>query len=214
MRKYKAVIFDLDGTMSPKNSWLELTNFLGADPQLHIDIFQKFMENSLSLDDAKKQLLDLWLSSAKAFEKPIRTFFKTLPLRENAREIIEYLRGRSIETCLISSTVDICVEEVASTIGIKNWYADSRLIFDEKGNLADLIYQEEQLNQKLKYFEEFLALFRISPEECLVIGDGENDIILFEKCNGGLTIGDSVAPKLKKIAKAHIDNLIEIKDFL
>lgn len=214
MSKYKAVVFDLDGTLSPKNAWYELTSFLETDPALHLDIFQSYMDGVLKLEEAKQQLLSLWLKSKNAHKEPIQSFFAKLPLRENSKEIIDHLDKAGIETCLISSNVDVCVEEVAHRLGIKNWFSESKLIFDETGKLVDLIYTAEKYDTKLKYLIEYSTLLKIEMEECLTVGDGENDIVLFKETGGGLTIGDNVPNDLKKYAIAHINDLIEVRDYL
>lgn len=43
----KAIIFDIDGTLSPEVSWLALTRDLGASVEEHIQIYKNYKEGKL-----------------------------------------------------------------------------------------------------------------------------------------------------------------------
>ena len=56
----KAVVFDIDNTLTNDVSWLKATELLGASVEKHVDIFDKFSKNKLSYKVSKQQLIQLW----------------------------------------------------------------------------------------------------------------------------------------------------------
>lgn len=62
--KLKAVIFDIDNTLTNDISWLRVTEILGASVSEHEAIFAKFLVNELPYKEAKRQLVRLWQATA------------------------------------------------------------------------------------------------------------------------------------------------------
>lgn len=69
--------------------------------------------------------------------------FRSWELKEDAREVISYLK-RSYRVCLISGSVDLYVGVVAEKLGIVDWYANTEIVWDESGNLVDFHYFADQ----------------------------------------------------------------------
>jgi FMN phosphatase YigB (HAD superfamily) len=59
MEKSKAVVFDIDGTLSPEISWLALTRDLGASVEQHIQIYQDYKEGRIDYEASKDQLIGI-----------------------------------------------------------------------------------------------------------------------------------------------------------
>ena len=61
----------------------------------------------------------------------------------------------------------------------------------------------------------FCKKYKLNPEECVAVGDGDNDIGLFNLTGNGILVDNSkVSEELKKSAWKTVSNLDEIKDLL
>ena len=103
----KAVIFDIDNTLTSDVSWLKITELLGAPVSAHEDIFEKFSAGKLSYPEAKERLLKLWQATGKADKTEWQRLFADWPLDEAAASLVRYLQTEGYKTAIITGSVDL-----------------------------------------------------------------------------------------------------------
>jgi HAD superfamily phosphoserine phosphatase-like hydrolase len=205
-----AVIFDLDGTLAPTVSWLELTRGLGADPAAHAKIFADYQARTITYEQSKTQLLGLWHATGQADRDTVRQLFKSWPLHEAAKPLVDYVKRRGWRPCLITGSVDLYAEVVAGKLGITDWFANTTLTFNAAGDLTDYDYHRDQAAEKVRHFEYFCTKYRLDPGNCLAIGDSDNDLLLFRQCRGILLEVEGQSPELHDAAWQVVDRLGEV----
>jgi HAD superfamily phosphoserine phosphatase-like hydrolase len=188
MSKFKAVVFDIDGTLSPEVSWLALTRDLGASVAQHIKIYTDYKEGNTDYQTSKNRLLDLWHATGNANKTFFGRLFDSLPLDPNAKKVIQ-AAGAGRTVCLITGSMDMYAQTVAQKLGIEQWHANTTLHWDDHGSLADMDYELNQADRKLEQYTQFCQENTLELEDCLVLGDGENDEKLFKACKHGVLIG-------------------------
>lgn len=206
----EAVIFDLDGTLSPQISWRAMTEGLGAPVEQHLKIFNGFLQGEISYNDTKRQLLTLWQSTGNAKRDFLAGLFNQFPIRPEAQTVIEHLKVKISTLCLISGAVDLCVETVARTLGIDHSFTSARLIWDEEGNLVDFEFATNQGQAKLEKLLDFCQAQGIDPQKCLVVGDDTNDLELFIFTGRGVALRSSTSGRIEEHAWKVIDHLEEL----
>lgn len=149
----KVIIFDVDGTLSDDISWLKITECLGADPKIHTQIFDRMKKGELSYPDAKKQLIDLWQKTGNANKLFMKNMFSDWNLKDDSVETIKYL-SEKYRICLMSGAVDFYVETVAQKLEIRDWFANTELIWDSKNNLIDFNYFIDQSAKKNRTIQD------------------------------------------------------------
>lgn len=188
MGKSKAVIFDIDGTLSSEVSWLALTRDLGAPAAQHVQIYADYKEGRIDYAASKEQLIGLWRATGNANEAFFTQLFEALPLDLMAEKIVQVAKtGRIV--CLITGSMDLYAQIAARKLGVNQWYANTILHWDDQGNLYDMDYELNQADKKLEQFSRFCEEHRLDAKDCIVLGDGENDEKLFEACKRGVLIG-------------------------
>lgn len=197
--KVETLIFDIDGTLHPEISWLKLTEGLGANKEEHASIFDRFTKNEIDYPTAKGQLVKLWQSSGNANKVYMEAMFRSWTLADGAEEVIEKLRS-DYNICLISGAVDLYVETVAKKLRVRDWYANTKLIWDEMGSLIDFDYFRDQAQKKLEHFEEYVKKKGLDKNKCCVIGNGDSDIVLFKTLPYGIAIDNDLNPEVKTLA--------------
>lgn len=211
MSKAEAVVFDIDGTLSPEVSWLALTRDLGAPVEQHIQIYQDYKNGKIDYPTSKSQLIDLWRSTGNANRAFFVQLFDALPLDPVAEKIAQAAKeGRIV--CLITGSMDLYAEAVAKKLGIDEWYANTTLHWDTDGNLVDMDYELNQAARKLEQFGEFCQANSLEMQNCLVVGDGKNDELLFEASNRGVLLGGD--PKTQTHAWKRIAQLADFDQIL
>jgi len=212
MKKIVAVIFDVDGTLTEGVSWTTLTEQMGASKAEHMVIFEAFGKGEISYPEAKRSLLDLWQKTGNANKQFIEAAFARLPIRKEAPSVISWLKEQGYIICLITGSMNVYAGQVAERLGVEHWYANTELIFDAGGELVDFNYELDQSPKKLEHFNEFCEAMEVDPTDCLMVGDSDNDIHLFEVTGNGVLIGDNfhLIPKAKHV----IQNLNELKPIL
>jgi phosphoserine phosphatase len=177
----KAVVLDLDQTLTTDTgSWIQFTKLIGADPKVHADIYSKFKSGELNYQKAKGDLIALWKTTGKTNRIEIEKIFNKVELRHGAFEAVNFLKSKYTLT-IISGAIDVFVEVMARKLGIASYYASTKFVFDEKGELTDFHYKLSRGEEKLEFFDDFCNKNNTSPNECAAIGDGESDMPIFEK---------------------------------
>jgi phosphoserine phosphatase len=214
MTNIRAIIFDVDQTLTEEISWYKLTKLLGANPERHLEIFHKFQTGELTYPVAKKQLLDLWFATGNANVFKMRAIFKGFEFSPGTTEIIKYLQAKDYKLCLISGSLDLYIEIVAQRLKITDWFGATKVYFEAGGNLTDFDYKLSNGEEKVGYLKNFCKKYDLKPEECAAVGDGSSDMPLFAEV--GLPIllpnKDTLAKHKLKIT-THINDLLELKKY-
>jgi len=188
MQKPRAIVFDIDGTLSPEVSWLALTRDLGAPVEQHIQIYKDYKEGKIDYEASKDQLIGLWRATGNANKAFFARLFDALPLDPAAEQVVHAAKVGHI-VCLITGSVDLYAETVARKLGIDQWYANTTLHWGTDGSLVDMDYELDQAAKKLEQFGQFRQTNGLEAQDCYVVGDGENDERLFEACEHGVLLG-------------------------
>jgi len=209
--KAKAIVFDIDGTLSPEISWLALTRDLGASVDGHIRIYTDYKEGRATYEESKRQLISTWQATGNATKPFFQKLFADLKLQPNAHDIIAELKKQYI-VCLITGSMDLYAEIVAGKVGARQWYANTRLVWSEQDELIDMDYELNQADKKLEQFAQFCAANKLEPQDCIVVGDSENDLGLFKLSGKGiLVLGNEKAKEYEQYAWKVIPDLAALK---
>lgn len=212
MKKIKAVILDLDQTLTiDQASWLQFTQLLGADVNIHLDIFNQFKQGKIGYLEAKGKLINLWRSVNNLDKDSIQSIFEKIELRPGVVDAISYLKSK-YNLCIISGAIDIFVDLIADKLGIIDRYASTKFIFDQYNNLSDFKYQLSRGEEKLEFLYKYCDKYQLNPLECAAIGDGDSDIPIFEKVGLAiLFIAEETTLENQKKIKSHLRNWQDIK---
>src|ERR1700729_416108 len=114
----KAVILDIDGTVSPEVSWLALSRDPGASVKQHQIIFDDYRYGRTNYAIAKSRLIELWRATGNANHTAMDRHFKQWPLDPAAVPLVAACKQHGYKLCLITGSVDRYAEAVAHRLGI------------------------------------------------------------------------------------------------
>ena len=152
-----------------------------------INFFQALTErvrllNGLKLEDA-----------IKALEK--------MPLMPGAKELVSFVRSRGYTPALASGGFTLSSERVGKLLGIDH-VVSNELIVKDGIITGEVIGSLTAQNSKELVLEEIAAQHGIAPEDCIVVGDGANDICIFKRARYAIAFNS------KPILRQHADVVI------
>lgn len=211
----RAVIFDVDGTLTTQNFWVALNRDIGGSTERLSEIYDDYVNRKVSLNESTQKLTEMWQATGKANRVVMDDVIKRWPVRDNAKETIDWLKENGYVICLITSSPDMYAKQVAQKLGIQHYYSGAELHFDDKDELTSFNYAANQATVKVEQLNKFCALMEIHANECMAVGNGGNDVGLFKITKKGILLGQNKdSGDLQAAAWKVIEDLIEIKDLL
>ena len=164
----------------------------------------------LSYPEAKRRLIKLWKSNGNANKFFMEDMFRSWHLKKGAKETVDYLK-KSYRLCIISGSLDLYVSVVAEKLGIKDWYANTKIVWDSQGNLIDLNYFSDQSAKKLEQFEEYVVKYNLNRNKCAIVGDSDNDLALFKELKYGILLGQKQFSEMAKLVYRNVKKIGDLK---
>ncbi len=215
MKEIKAVVFDIDGTVTPNaNSWLDMTRDLGASVEEHLILYQAFNKGRISYEDSKRELLKLWRDTGRATRSQMEGIFMSWPILPEAEELISFLRDKGLHVAFITGSMGMYAEIIAKKFSVLDYHATGELVFDDAGDLVDFQFPPDGKDHKFEQLLTFCDNKSIIPQNVIALGDGMNDLEIFSVTNRGILVGSEKPEALKKVAWKETASLSEAKELL
>lgn len=211
----KAVCFDLNKTLIAENTWLNLNLEMGMT-QEEDDVLFRFHQEGIITSAMWYDIIEsVYRSRGNPDRAKIEAVCRKYTYKTGGQEVIKYLQKKGYEVLLISGSLQMLVDIIAKENGIKYAKATNKFTFDERGEYIGLNIDEsdniDETHKKLILLKEMCDEIGISLAECVCIGDGDNDLTLFEATGKGITFRGS---QIEEYAWKVIDNLLDIKNIL
>jgi phosphoserine phosphatase len=216
-RMFKAVVFDIDGTLTRDISWVKLTTEIGGSLEFNDEVIKKWETDELTESEAREKLIENWSKAGKATKKEFVSILQNISLREDAKEVVDYLKNKGYVVIMITGSFDLYAQIVGEKLDVKEWFANTVLMWDEDGSLLDVqtCKDSEAQNRKVDFFKAFCDKNNLKINECVAVGDSSNDIALFKLTGKGIAVRTEFeSPKLEEVAWKKVNQLIEIKSIL
>jgi len=203
------------GGLTSHNSWTGLTLALGASSESHLALYRQLLDGKITPEDANGHIGAIWRATGNANQVFIQKVFRNIPLRPGALTLARWLNRRQFRACLISGSMDMYVATIADRLQIKDWFANGKLIFDDQGGLIGLEYSPNQSATKLVQLNKFCLQEKLDISKVMVVGDGANDIELFQATNHGILVADEPpAADVQAVAWKTVTSLNDIPAIL
>ena len=212
MKIRKLVVFDLDGTLTPRSTWADFNALLGITPQEDMMLFESYANGIITYDEWISKLVDLYKQGGSPVsEAAIEKLACEIPFREGAAELVASLKEKGYDILLLSGSVDAITKHIALRLGIDAWRACSVLEFDATRMLKDIRSIGDEGPAKLALLSAYCAEHGYAMDEVTSIGDGRNDLEIFQH-TAGIMLGNS--HHLQQAAWKQADTLAAIDELL
>lgn len=187
----KLICFDLDGTLTKENSWHALNTTLGMTAERDEELLSSYGAGKITYEQWQDAIVASYVRTNTSHEDLVTEAFKNPELLPGARRIIDELKERGSVVVLISGSFDYYVHRVANTLGIDDYRACSALIYDDKGYVTTVAHSGDEHEAKLTYLKELAEKYGVPLTECICVGDGPNDLDMFNATGKGITFTGS-----------------------
>ncbi|WP_209622629.1 phosphoserine phosphatase SerB [Methanolobus bombayensis] len=199
--RIKLIVFDMDSTLIDAETIDELANAAGVGEEV-ASITEKAMKGELDFSEALlervKLLKGLSLENAHdALDK--------MPLMPGAKELIDYLKSRGYKTAMISGGFTMAAERIGKILGI-DYVVANNLLKDNCCLTGEVNGPLTEQGSKECVLEEITGRYGIKPDECIVVGDGANDICIFKRAKYAIAFNS------KPILREYADIVITEKN--
>jgi phosphoserine phosphatase SerB len=192
--KFKLFVFDMDSTLIDAEVIDELAK--AADVEEEVSKITEAAMNG-EMDYTQSFQMRVKLLKGLSYEKALLET-EQIQLMPGAVELMEYIRGIGGKTAMITCGFSLVANRVKEMLNIDYTYSNELIIHDGICN-GDAVGPLMVTNAKEKVLDELVSKLNIPYEECLVVGDGANDICMFQKA--GFSIAFNAKPIVQ--TKAH-----------
>lgn len=200
-RYSKLIVFDMDSTLIDAESIDELARAAGVVDKVSV-VTEKAMNGDIdyhqALKDRVKLLKGLKLETAQEA-------MRAMQLMPGAEELVKHVKSLGFKTAMLSGGFTLSTDRVGELLGIDYVYSnilavkDGYLTGEVSGPMADNCSKEV-------VFEKIAKEMGFETTDCIVVGDGANDICLFKRA------GCAIAFNPKPILRQYADEVVTKKD--
>ncbi|WP_048063537.1 phosphoserine phosphatase SerB [Methanococcoides burtonii] len=202
----------MDSTLIDAESIDELARAAGVMDKVSV-VTEKAMNGEIDYNQALKERVALLkgLKLETAMEA-----MDSMPLMPGAEELVKHVRSLGFKTAILSGGFTLSTDRVAKLLEMD--YVFSNILEIKDGCLTGRVSGPMTQNlSKEQAFEQITEENGLNPENCIVVGDGANDICIFKRA--GCAIAFNPKPILRQYADAvitqkHLRDIIPIIDSL
>lgn len=197
---FRLAFFDVDGTLkAERDPYLYLHRQLGTEEQ-GLNSLKMFERGEIDYDEWGQLDAQLWVGQEAAY---VTHLLASIPWMTGAQQVLKTLRRAGVQIALVSSGLDLHVNQVAADIGAAFAFANQLCVADGylTGELRILVPQWG----KGELIEQVMAETGLSTPECIAVGDGRSDAAMFERVGWSV----AVAPEddeARQAASLTLDN--------
>jgi len=185
-KKYKLIAFDLDGTLLvQKSSWNTIHDYFGTK-SIARQTYDLYCKGIIDYKEFMKRDIAAWPKPLHISK--ISEILSNLDLREEAKEVIDAIHRKEIETAIISAGISLLANSVAKELGIKYVYANE-LCIDENGFLTGDGIMKVDLMFKHLALLDLVESLCLSLRECITVDDSINDVKFLQIAGLGFYLG-------------------------
>ncbi len=187
----------MDSTLIDAETIDELAKAAGVGREVSA-ITERAMKGEIDFSQALKERVKLL--KGLTLEDAIAALDK-MPLMPGAKELINFVKSAGYTTAMVSGGFTLSSERVGKLLGIDH-VVSNELIVKDGIITGEVVGSLTAQNSKELVLEEIAAQHGIAPEDCIVVGDGANDICIFKRARY------SIAFNSKPVLRQHADIVI------
>ena len=206
----KLIVFDLNHTLIRDNSWRNLNLAMGITPEEDAALMTRAAQGEITDAEGQAWLLQRYRQRGDCRRVVVRRILSQYTYMPHAQMVVTALQARGYRVAINSGAMDILVGMVAEQLGVALWRASNHFIFDDHDMLCRIDAPDSDAAAKLQQLRELAAEQQASLSDCLVVGDGANDIPLFATTGNGVAFAGSPAARYARWVIADLRDMLTI----
>ena len=206
----KLIVFDLNHTLICDNSWRNLNLAMGITPEEDAALMARAAQGEITDAEGQAWLLQRYRQRGDCRRVVVRRILSQYTYMPHAQMVVAALQARGYRVAVNSGAMDILVSMVAEQLGVALWRASNHFIFDDQDMLCQIDAPDNDAAAKVEQLHQLAAEQQASLSDCLVVGDGANDVPLFAATGNGVAFADSPAARHARWVIADLRDVLTI----
>ena len=206
----KLIVFDLNHTLICDNSWRNLNLAMGITPEEDAALMARAAQGEITDAEGQAWLLQRYWQRGDCRRVVVQRILSQYTYMPHAQMVVAVLQARGYRVAINSGAMDILVGMIAEQLGVALWRASNHFIFDDHDMLCQIDAPDSDAAAKLQQLRELSAEQQASLSDCLVVGDGANDVPLCIATGNGVAFAGSPAARHARWAIADLRDVLTI----
>jgi len=194
----KLVVFDMDGTLVDAETIDELAKKASVYEAVS-RLTKSAMDGELDFGTSLKNRTKLLRGLSK---EEATKLAESIPIMKGAEEAVAELARMGCKTALVTGGFTIIAEQIGKKLGI-DYVVANELVFKDGIATGEVRGPLMEQNSKGEVVERLLRKEKLGYRDCIAVGDGSNDLSMFEKA--GVRVAFNASPILKSAADIAIN---------
>ena len=186
IKKYKLVVFDLDGTLTvQKSSWGIIHKYFGTNliAKKYLDLY---LEGKIDYNEFMQKDIGSWPKPLHISE--ISHILSKFNLKDEVKYVLNIIFSKGIKIAIISAGIDLLAYQIANKFQIKHVYSN-HLAIDKKGFLTGKGIINVEPKSKHLILIDLVKKLRLNLEECIAVDDSIYSLKFLQTAGIGLFMG-------------------------
>ena len=206
----KLIVFDLNHTLIRDNSWRNLNLAMGITPEEDATLMARAARGGITDAEGQAWLLQRYRQRGDCRRVAVQRILSQYTYMPHAQMVVVALQARGYRVAINSGAMDILVSMVAEQLGVALWQASNHFIFDDQDMMCQIDAPDNDAMAKVEQLRQLAAEQQVSLSDCLVVGDGANDLPLFAATGNGVTFASSPTTRHARWAIADLRDMLTI----
>ena len=206
----KLIVFDLNHTLICDNSWRDLNLAMGITPEEDAALMACAARGGITDAEGQAWLLQRYQQRGDCRRVVVQRILSQYTYMPHAQMVVAALLARGYRVAINSGAMDILVSMVAEQLGVALWRASNHFIFDDQDMLCQIDAPDNDAAAKVEQLRQLVAEQQVSLSDCLVVGDGANDVPLFIATGNGVTFASSPTTRRARWVIADLRDMLTI----
>ena len=206
----KLIVFDLNHTLIRDNSWRNLNLAMGITSEEDAALMTRAARGEITDAEGQAWLLQRYQQRGDCHREAVQRVLSQYTYMPHAQMVIAALQARGYCVAINSGAMGVLVSMVAEQLGVALWRASNHFIFDDHDMLCRIDAPDDDAVAKVEQLHQLAAEQQVSLGDCLVVGDGANDVPLFTVTGNGVAFADSPAARHARWVIADLRDVLTI----
>ncbi|MCM1261866.1 MAG: HAD-IB family phosphatase [Butyrivibrio sp.] len=219
MTDTKVVVFDFDGTLTKTEnnytSWQLIWLYLGYSLDDCGRFYKKYVNQELSHQEWCDITAGYFIEKGLTVSD-VEKISRQITLIDGTISVIKKMKERGVKVYICSGSIDTIIENV---------FGDEKSLFDGISCNHFLYDRNQKLNLikgtkfdfegKAKYIKRIVDENRISPTECLFVGNSDNDVWAYESGVKTLVVNPhKIMGMDRKVWRYYMEKMVDLHEIL
>ena len=197
----KLAVFDVDSTLIDAETIEQLASVVGLEDKVR-EVTTRAMQGELDFFESLTYRVGL-LKGVDV--NKVNEICQNLPLMNGAKETVKALKDKGYKVVCFSGGFKNATVPLKEKLGLDAEFAN--ILHEKDGKLTGLVGGEMMFNNsKFLMLKKIQELMNILPENTIAVGDGANDVGMFERAK------TKIAFMAKDVLKKKANVIIDTKD--